>query len=500
MEAMPSGSRDRIMFAHHWWQEGGAESVLLNWMLAAKMIPGSVVIDVAMNGHAEGATLRDSFAQVADVQYVMDEGNPGREPEDFLGGLILTELPRLLVIMSSREAYCSAASLKDLHPELLVADLIHAEDPVEPGWFSFADDYRGSIDFRIVISETWKKVLMEEFGESQDRIIVGRNAIDTDFYAKKRHGSAGARERIGLPEGKTIVGWFGRYHREKDPELFLEVAETCREDKDLFFVMAGDGPLQAILVAKTQGMENLLALPGFQSLERVYPAIDVMLSTSRYEGYPLASLEAMAMGVPVIAPRLSGYEEQIGLGRCGILYALGSRERKVGAIVDILRAHGRREWEYLGERGSGFVKEYHDLGTLLPEYAGYLRAMMDGKRIPKPAKTLPIAHTFDLNHPAREVVSEYRSQIHALWKELRGKEVMNGSLVEELRQAHERIGLLSQELSGASERSALLSRRFAALHAEYESIAATLREIMGSLSWRLLRRLHSILDIFIPRR
>ena len=126
----------------------------------------------------------------------------------------------------------------------------------------------------------------------------------------------------GSPDGRCL-GFLGRLVEQKNPLLLLEVLDALRADGYRLAII-GDGPLseqlrrRAAALALTDRIELMGSLPRAQALDRLR-AIDVLLLPSLWEGMPLAALEAMAIGVPVVASAVGGLTEVIEDGRSGFL-------------------------------------------------------------------------------------------------------------------------------------------------------------------------------------
>ena len=133
---------------------------------------------------------------------------------------------------------------------------------------------------------------------------------------------AGLPPARGTPDGRTL-GFLGRLEAVKNPLLALEVLAALRDDGHRLVVI-GDGPLMGALRerAAALGLADRVELAGSlarpAALERL-AGLDVLLVPSLWEGMPLAPLEAMAIGVPVIASRVGGLPEIIADGRTGVL-------------------------------------------------------------------------------------------------------------------------------------------------------------------------------------
>lgn len=124
-------------------------------------------------------------------------------------------------------------------------------------------------------------------------------------------------------EGKNIL-WVGRFEPEKDPLYALEVLQGVRAAGiDARLVMLGKGSLWQELNDKARGLP--VEFPGRQDPKKYLPTADLLLNTSPAESWGAAMVEALAAGVPVVAP-------DVGVAReAGAIVAARSELAKAAA-------------------------------------------------------------------------------------------------------------------------------------------------------------------------
>jgi L-malate glycosyltransferase len=115
------------------------------------------------------------------------------------------------------------------------------------------------------------------------------------------------------------IGTVGRLVLVKDYALFLEVAARLRQTiSSVRFSILGDGPLREALARRAceLGLDDCISfVPPCDDPSSYYDSLDLYLNTSQHEGIPLSVLEAMAHGVPVVAPRVGGLPEILSNGQ-----------------------------------------------------------------------------------------------------------------------------------------------------------------------------------------
>jgi glycosyltransferase involved in cell wall biosynthesis len=133
------------------------------------------------------------------------------------------------------------------------------------------------------------------------------------------------------------VGIVGRLVPIKDVPTFLAAAaRLTTEMPRARFSIVGDGELRAAheSEAPALGLADIVHFHGWRhDLEAVYGDLDVVVNCSRNEGTPVALIEAMAAGVPVVATRVGGTPDLLGGGTRGRLVPAGD----AAALADAIR-------------------------------------------------------------------------------------------------------------------------------------------------------------------
>jgi phosphatidylinositol alpha 1,6-mannosyltransferase len=145
-----------------------------------------------------------------------------------------------------------------------------------------------------------------------ERVWLWRRGVDTVRF-NPGHRSAALRRALA-PGGEVIVGYVGRLAVEKQVEL---LAETTRLP-GVRVVVVGTGPVEAAVRKALPGALFLGERHGPQ-LSRVYASLDVFAHTGPYETFGQAVQEALASGVPVVAPAAGGPLDLVLPGRTGYL-------------------------------------------------------------------------------------------------------------------------------------------------------------------------------------
>ncbi len=194
-----------------------------------------------------------------------------------------------------------------------------------------------------------KAVLEDIFNKkkiSERKALVIYNGVPLEKYGKTRKKDVNWLKKYNIPEDAVIFGAAGRLVLVKRYDLIIKAAKMILEKfKDVYFVIAGDGPLYSSLQKEIQKnkVNKRVILTGFQAdMPHFFQQIDVFVNVSESEGLPLALLEALASGIPVIATDVGGISEVIDT-TSGILIPKNSVEALVEAISRMLRNEDRQK-------------------------------------------------------------------------------------------------------------------------------------------------------------
>lgn len=108
------------------------------------------------------------------------------------------------------------------------------------------------------------------------------------------------------PSKGNQVAFVGRLSHEKGPDILKRIA--CQQQSFVFHIY-GDGPLRDQLVLDSPS--NMVYHGLQKEMNSIWPRIGLLLITSRYEGLPMAAIEAMAHGIPVLASRVGALNSLI---------------------------------------------------------------------------------------------------------------------------------------------------------------------------------------------
>ena len=202
---------------------------------------------------------------------------------------------------------------------------------------------------------------MVSAGVPSSRLRLLRNAIVINRY--RRTGERGfVKELLGREIPRPIISSIGRLSPEKGhADLVEAVARLIRRGYAMSLVLAGDGPCRRVLAQQIEaaGIAGSVHLAGYLTApQRLLEDTDLMVLPSHTEGLPNVCLEALAMGVPVLATNVGGTPEVISEGETGRLVPPGSPVALATAIEAFL--FDPAPWRVMAERGCRRVEAEFD--------------------------------------------------------------------------------------------------------------------------------------------
>jgi glycosyltransferase involved in cell wall biosynthesis len=188
------------------------------------------------------------------------------------------------------------------------------------------------------------------------------------------------RASANVPDDAPLIGVVGRLVPIKDIGAFLEAAVlVLRQVPAAHFALVGDGELRHDLAARAKelSLDERVHFYGWRrDMTEVYGDLDVVVNCSRNEGTPVALIEAMASGRPVVATEVGGTPDLLGHGQRGLLVPAGNPTALADAIASALATPAA---ERLAE-ARRYVLAHHSVDRLLSDVDGLYRQLLAAVR------------------------------------------------------------------------------------------------------------------------
>jgi colanic acid/amylovoran biosynthesis glycosyltransferase len=220
-------------------------------------------------------------------------------------------------------------------------------------------------DLFLPVSERWRKRLVE-LGCDETKIQVHRMGIDCRKFTFK--------PRLPDPNGAFKIVTVARMMEKKGLEFGIRAFAGLRKyHGNAEYTIIGDGPLRARLESLVDKLDfrKCVRMVGAQKQHRVIEILDsshvfmlpsVTAANGDQEGLPVALMEAMAMGLPVVSTFHSGIPELVEDGLSGFLVP----EKDVNGLFEKLKylAENPERWAEMGHHGRKIVEAHYDINLL----------------------------------------------------------------------------------------------------------------------------------------
>lgn len=182
-----------------------------------------------------------------------------------------------------------------------------------------------------------------------EKYAVSYNGVDLNDFRPGRD-AADVRRSLGIPEDAFVVGHVGRFHEAKNHRVILATFARVRSTlSGAHLLLVGDGHLRGAIEAQIAELhlDPSVTLAGRRKdVESIFPAMDLFLFPSLFEGHPNALIEAMACGIPLVASNIGPVVESVPVGCADDLFATDDEIAMAQRIIHY--AHNSAERQETG--------------------------------------------------------------------------------------------------------------------------------------------------------
>jgi glycosyltransferase involved in cell wall biosynthesis len=248
----------------------------------------------------------------------------------------------------------------------VILETPHVREEWRKGWlktrYSVDRFFGHCVDRYIGVSEANARYLMEVKGLPRRKITVIHNGCNLERFDPNRAAPAGLKQKLGFGAEDPVLLVVGRLEAQKGHRVLLGALPAVRQEfPRVRLVCLGTGGLQRALEAEAQalGVEDAVRFVGFQSNVADWLSLaDLSVLPSFYEGLPLAAVESLAAGRPVVATVVDGTPEVVVDGKTGFTVPPGDPRSLAEALCRILRDPGLRQ--RMGQEGRRWACEHFD--------------------------------------------------------------------------------------------------------------------------------------------
>ncbi len=211
-------------------------------------------------------------------------------------------------------------------------------------------------------------------GYAKDKMIFIPNGIDTIRFQPRMDARVSLRKELDMPEDARLVGMIGRCDPLKNHEGFLvAAAKIHRRLPNVHFILAGKGvdPDNRALVKKvmSEGLDGVVHLLGLRNdMPRVMAALDVLVSASHGEAFPLVLGEAMACCVPCVVTDVG--DSAYIVGDTGIVVERDNMNALAAATEELLHLSAS-ELAALGCKARDRIEKHFKISQIIDRYQSF---------------------------------------------------------------------------------------------------------------------------------
>jgi starch synthase (maltosyl-transferring) len=293
-----------------------------------------------------------------------------------LAAMLREQSPRLVQTFLFHANVAGALAVKRKERAALVAGARVAEPrPWRLRWERWATRRATKM---VCVSQAVADFYRERVGFSRERLVVIPNGVDVEALIATAPANL---EEFGIPAGAPTIVAVGRLERQKGFDWLLAQAETflaALADHHLLIVGEGRERLRLSAIAKSHALlSQRVHFAGWRSdVAAILKSCRLLVMSSRYEGMPNALLEAMAIGLPVVATRAEGVVELLGSLSNEQSVAAGDGSGFCASIERVVRDAGLAgEW---GRQNQLRARCQFSTKVMIERYAALYQKLVEG--------------------------------------------------------------------------------------------------------------------------
>ncbi|MGH8893757.1 MAG: glycosyltransferase [Actinomycetes bacterium] len=235
---------------------------------------------------------------------------------------------------------------------------------------------------RFAVSAQAKDSMWRPWRRDVEVLVHG---VVLDDYRNVRDRRAEERQRLRIDEDAVVVTTVANLRREKGyPELLAAAEVVLAQEPGTVFLAAGQGALRQALHAdhaRRRLGKGFRFLGQVDDVPALLAASDVFVLPSRFEGTPIAIMETLCVGLPIVATSVGGIPEEVTHGVEGMLVPPRNAKALAASLLSLVREPETRDRmaEMATRRGAAFdirtaigrmEQVYADLVSLSPAGSG----------------------------------------------------------------------------------------------------------------------------------
>jgi N-acetyl-alpha-D-glucosaminyl L-malate synthase BshA len=269
-----------------------------------------------------------------------------------------------------------ALEAKDSMPgsSIRIAGTLHGTEVSAPSRDPGLPEAYRRCDLLTTVSRHHAALSRTVFGLDSAPVVI-RNFCDLDELRR----DAEPRSPRALERHRPRILYASNFRPIKNPLLAVEMFASMRARIDCELWLVGDGAMKPSVDSRIRdlGLQSDVRSFGLRrDIGRLISSSDLLLVSSTTESFCLVALEAMAVGVPVLAPSVGGLPELIEDDKNGFLYPLHAPERGIERVLRLLKDPER--WDVVSRAASRTASEF-DARSAVSDYEEAYAGLLSGE-------------------------------------------------------------------------------------------------------------------------
>jgi len=240
------------------------------------------------------------------------------------------------------------------------------------------------VDKIVVVSNEIRYRLINSIAIPNKKIIVISNSVDTDLFKPNKELRNKKREELHISDKEILIGTIGRLSAVKNYNtLVYAMSKVLEEVSNVKLIFVGNGPQYHELKKKIEGLNlssKVFILGQRLDIVELLNAMDIFVLPSFFEGISISILEAMSVGLPVIASNVGGNPELIDDCETGFLFSPNNLDKLVQLSLQCINDPSLRN--YLGINARRKALQNHSLEPMINTYAKlYIKCLKQKNKI-----------------------------------------------------------------------------------------------------------------------
>jgi glycosyltransferase involved in cell wall biosynthesis len=225
-------------------------------------------------------------------------------------------------------------------------------------------------DLTTQVSQAGLKRYIRVGATPRHKIRYVPNGVDTEKFKLNLKVRDRIRDKLGLRDSFIWLA-VGRFHVQKDyPNLLNALTQVAREIHSVCLLIVGDGPLRWDMeqLAKELGLDGKVKFLGICSyVSELMNAADAFVLSSRWEGFGLVLVEAMACHLPIVATDSGGPREILDEGRLGFLVTPGESNCLASAMLKLM-ALPETKRKIMSQAGRAYIEANYSIEHIVDKW------------------------------------------------------------------------------------------------------------------------------------